>query len=74
MTSTDERLEQMSQLLDYIRANLRNIRRTWGEASPQYESAVEIMERALTENARRLDFGEVELEELMGKLKLEERR
>jgi uncharacterized protein YukE len=73
MASKEERLEQMNQLLDYIRANLRNIRRTWGEASPQYESAVGIMERALTENARRLELGEVELDELMGKMKLEER-
>jgi uncharacterized protein YukE len=73
MTGTEERLDQINQLLDHIRVNLRNIRRTWGEASPQYESAVAIMERALVENARRLDFGKGELEELMGKLKLEER-
>jgi len=73
MARTEDRLEQMNQLLDHIRANLRNIRRTWGEPSPQYESAVEIMEQALTEHARRLEFGEGELDELMEKLKLEER-
>ncbi len=66
----DERLEQMNQVLDYIRSNLRNILSTWGERSPQYESAVEIMGRALIENARRLEFEDAELEELMGKMRL----
>lgn len=62
----------MNQILDYMRANLRNIRKTWGEASPQYQSAIEMMGKALMENARRLEFAEagLELEELMGKMKL----
>ena len=66
----DKRLEQMNQVLDYIRSNLKNILCTWGERSPQYESAVEIMERALLENARRLKFEDAELEELMGRMEL----
>jgi uncharacterized protein YukE len=70
MASTDTRLEQMNQILDHIRSNLRNIRNTWGESSAQYRSAVGIMERALMENAARLQVQDSELEELMGKLDL----
>ena len=70
MASTDERLDQMSHILDYIRSNLRNVRNTWGESSPQYQSALEIMERALTENDTCLKIPDSELEELMGKLDL----
>jgi hypothetical protein len=71
--SQKARLEQMNQILDHIRANLKNIRNTWGEGSPQYVSAVEILERALVENARRLDleFEGKELEGLMGRMTLE---
>jgi hypothetical protein len=73
-SSQKAKLEQMNQILDHIRANLKNIRNTWGEHSPQYVSAVEIMERALVENARRLDleFEGEELERLMGRMRLEE--
>jgi cobalamin biosynthesis protein CbiD len=72
--SQKARLEQMNQILDHIRANLKNIRNTWGERSPQYVSAVEILERALVENARRLDleFEGKELERLVGRMTLEE--
>lgn len=70
MASTDEKLDQMNHILDYIRSNLRNVRNTWGESSPQYRSAAEIMERALIENAARLKIQGSELEELMGKLDL----
>lgn len=66
----DERLEQMNQVLNYIRSNLKNILSTWGERSRQYASAVEMMERALVENARRLKFEDGELEELMGRMEL----
>jgi hypothetical protein len=72
MANPDERLKQINQILDYIRTNLINIQNTWGAGSPQYRSAVEIMERALVENATRLMFKESELEDLMGKLHLEE--
>lgn len=70
-SNPNDRLEQMNQILDYIRTNLRNVRNTWGESSPQYQSAVEIMERALTDNAKRLSFKDSELEELMDKMKLD---
>jgi hypothetical protein len=72
--SQKAKLEQMNQILDHIRANLKNIRNTWGERSPQYVSAVEIMARALVENARSLDleFEGKELEGLMGRMRLEE--
>lgn len=64
----DTRLEQMDQLLDYIRANLRNIRSTWGESSAQYRSAVEIMERALIDNATRMRLDDWRMKELMDKM------
>ncbi len=67
----DERLEQMNQVLDHIRSNLKNILNTWGERSRQYEAAVGIMERALVENARRLQLEDAELEGLMGKMRLD---
>lgn len=70
MASTDEKLDQMNQILDHIRSNLRNVRNTWGGSSPQYRSAVAIMERALIENATRLKMQDSELEELMGRLDL----
>ncbi|KAF7512196.1 hypothetical protein GJ744_002358 [Endocarpon pusillum] len=63
-------VEQMNQLLDYIRSNLKNIRCTWGKGSRQYASAVEMMEGALVENARRLRFEDAELDELMGRMEL----
>ena len=62
----------MNQILDHIRTNLRNIRNTWGESSLQYRSAVEIMERALVENATRLRLQNSELEELMSSLDLDD--
>ena len=71
MASPTTGLEQMNQILDHIRTNLRNIRNTWGGSSAQYRSAVEIMERALVENAARLKLQHAELDELMGKLELE---
>lgn len=69
-SNEDKRLEQMNQTLDYIRTNLRNVRNTWGDSSPQYRAAVEIMERALTDNATRQMLKDSELEELMGKMNL----
>lgn len=67
----DPGLGQMSQLLDYIRANLRNTRNTWGESSPQYRAAVEIMDRTLLDNATRLKLGDSELGELMDRMRIE---
>jgi uncharacterized protein YukE len=72
MAGAEERLEQMNQILDYIRSNLRNIRNTWGASSQQYQSAVEIMERALKDSATRLVLKDSELEELMGQMSLED--
>lgn len=66
----NQRLEQMDRILDYIRTNLRNVRNTWGPSSPQYQSTVEIMQRALSENQMRLKVEDAELEELMGKMSL----
>ncbi len=70
MPGVDGSLEQMNQILDYIRTNLRNIRNTWGDSSPQHQSAVEVMERALVDNARRLMLHDSESVELMAKMKL----
>ena len=52
-TST-ETLDQVDALLTYIRANLSNIRQTWGVESRQYASAIDIMQAYLTENLERL--------------------
>jgi hypothetical protein len=66
-TPLTEKLVAIEQVLDYIRANLTNIRSVWGPASTQHRSAVQLMNECLEENAKRLGMKklDVDLEELM---------
>jgi hypothetical protein len=66
-----ETLKLLEQVLDHIRANLVNIRNTWGAKSVQYKSASEIMEQYLEENIKRLRVAKPDLEELMKKMSLD---
>lgn len=66
-----ETLKLLELVLDHIRANLVNIRNTWGTGSVQYKSASEIMGQYLEENAKRLKVVKPDLEELMKKMSLQ---
>ena len=70
--SSAETLKLVEQVLDYIRANLVNIRNTWGAESVQYKSAAEIMDQYLEENMKRLKVKKPDLEELMRNLSLDQ--
>jgi hypothetical protein len=67
-----ETLKLVEQVHDYIRANLVNIRKTWGTESIQYKSAAEIMDQYLEENMKRLKVKKPDLEELMKNLSLDQ--
>ena len=68
--SSPETLKLVEQVLDYIRANLVNIRNTWGAESVQYQSAAEIMDQYLEENMKKLKVAKPDLEELMKNMSL----
>jgi hypothetical protein len=70
--SSPETLKLVEQVLDYIRANLVNIRNIWGAESVQYKSAAEIMDHYLEENMKRLKVKKPDLEELMKNLSLDQ--
>lgn len=70
--SSPETLKLIEQVLDHVRANLVNIRNTWGAESVQYKSAAEIMEQYLDENTKKLKVAKPDLEELMKKMSLDE--
>lgn len=59
-------------VLDYIRANLLNIRRTWGPDSPQYKSAAKVMDEYLEQNMRRINVEKPDLENLMQQMTLDD--
>lgn len=69
-------LKQVEIMLDYIRANLDNVRRTWGTASPQFRAASEIMQKYFNENIKKLDVNvdhqQTSLEDLITKMSLDE--
>ena len=62
-------------VLDYIRANLNNIRYTWGSSSPQYQAASEIMQKHFHENMKKLkvDIQDTSLEDLLANMSLSEK-
>ena len=66
-----ETLKLLEHVLDYIRANLVNIRNTWGPESVQYKSAAEIMDQCLEENTKRLEVEKPDLEDLMKNMSLD---
>lgn len=71
---SEETLKLLELVLDHIRANLANIRKTWGPESIQYKSATEIMDQYLEENAKRLKVQKPNLEDLMQNMKLDDER
>ena len=66
-----ETLQLVKQVFEYIRANLINIRDTWGTGSAQYKSAVEIMDQFLEENMKKLKVEKPDLEKLMNSMSLD---
>lgn len=73
------KLQLVDTVLDYIRANLENVRRTWGPNSPQYHAAGEIMHDYFVANIERLNLDDVEkkvtsnsLDDLIAKLSLDD--
>jgi len=68
-----ETLKLIEGVLDYIRANLNNIRNTWGSSSPQYTAASEIMQRYFDENMKKMkiDIEDTSLEDLLANMSLD---
>lgn len=68
-------LKLVEGVLDYIHANLSNIRNTWGSSSIQYKAASEIMQKYFDENMRKLkvDVRENSLEDLLANMSLDEK-
>ena len=63
-------LQVIEQVLNFIRGNLYNIESSWGQDSPQYRSAVQLMNEWLDENVKRLNVEQSDLDEVMQKLSL----
>ena len=66
-----ESLKLLDHILDHIRANLVNIRNTWGAESVQYKSAAEIMYQYLQDNTKRLKVKKPELQDLVKNMSLD---
>ena len=64
-SSSPDNLKLLELVLAHIRANLSNIERVWGRASPQYASASQILHTQLLEQATALDV-DVSRDELEG--------
>jgi hypothetical protein len=65
-------LQVIEQVLNFIRGNLYNIESSWGIDSPQYRSAVQLMNDWLDDNVKQLNLGQSDLDELMQKMSLHE--
>ena len=52
--ASDATLTLIEGVLDFIRANLANIERTWGKDSAQYRSTMEIMQQYFDNNLKQL--------------------
>lgn len=65
-------LRVIEQVLNFIRGNLYNIESSWGKDSPQYRSAVQLMNEWLDENVKQLNLGQSDLDELMQRMSLNE--
>lgn len=70
--ASPDTLKMIGGLLDFIRANLKNIEYTWGTSSPQYKSASELMQKYFDENMNKLNLKAdgKSLEELLGQMSL----
>jgi len=73
-TTEAETLKLIEGVLDYIQANLNNIRNTWGSSSPQYKAASEIMQKYFNENMKKMkiDVQDTNLEDLLANMSLDE--
>lgn len=65
-----ETIKLIEAVLDYIRANLNNIRNALGEDSPQYKAASEIMQKHLDENLKRLKVDKSDVADLLSNMSL----
>lgn len=69
-------MRRVESMLDYIRSNLDNIRRTWGATSSQYSAASEIMQKYFDDNIKEMNMNDdqqqASLDELVAKLSLDE--
>ena len=65
-------LQVIEQILNFIRGNLYNIECSWGKDSPQYRSALQLMNEWLDDNVKQLDLGQPDIDELMQKMSLNE--
>lgn len=65
--------KELEIIIEYVRTNRENIRRTWGDNSPQYHAANEIMQKYFNESVQKLniDVQGASLEELIAKLSLQ---
>lgn len=70
-----ETLRLIEGVLDYIRANLNNIRNTWGPSSPQYKAASDIMQKYFDENMNNMNINvqETSLEDLLANMSLDKK-
>jgi hypothetical protein len=73
LTPQDQKL--IEEVIQYIYANLKNIRNVWGVGSEQYESAASILDQYLESNLQQLkiDKEDVDIEGLMQKMSLEDK-
>lgn len=65
-------LQVIEQVLNFIRGNLFNIEASYGIDSPQYRSAVQLMNEWLDDNVKHLNVKQSDLDELMQKMSLNE--
>ena len=68
---SEDTLKLIEGVLDYIRANLSNIRNVFGVDSPQYKSASEIMNTYLDENLNKHKVEKDDIANLLEKMSLD---
>ena len=67
-------IQVIEEVLNFIRGNLYNIENSWGKESPQYISASQLMEEWLDKNVKQLNLEKSELDELMAKMSLGDKK
>lgn len=74
MTSTRQTqplpIQVIEEVLNFIRGNLHNIEGSFGKNSPQYRSAVQLMDDWLQENVKEVNVEQSDLDELVQKMSL----
>ena len=69
---SSETLALVEAVLDYVRANLENIKKVWGVDSAQYKSAATIMNSYLDENLKKQGIEKDDIADLLKDLKLDD--